>query len=113
LGWPEPQQNQGLAGIGVHVQRNIRQNSSVVGKYKYAPLLLGHAGRRLLRVLGRAAARHQADDSHNDRQHKQKVDQTPCNVKSPPKKPKNEQDRKNGPEHGNLLTAARITGREL
>lgn len=47
-----------------------------------------------------SSAGHEADDRHDDGKHQQQVNQAAGDVESPPKQPQDEQNRKNGPEHG-------------
>lgn len=51
-------------------------------------------------VLDRTTSADQIHDSNNDGQHQENVDQAPCNVKSPAKKPKNNENGENSPKHG-------------
>lgn len=47
-----------------------------------------------------SSASYQADDRHDDGKHQQQVNQAAGDVESPSKQPQDEQNRKNGPEHG-------------
>jgi hypothetical protein len=59
-------------------------------------------------ALDSSASANQIHDSYNDGQYQKNVDQASCNVKSPAKKPKNNENSKDGPKHGGTPAAERI-----
>ena len=59
-----------------------------------------------------ATARDQIDDQHNQGDHQQEVNQATRDVEAEAQQPHNQQDHKNGPEHGDPLLARNGAGRK-
>ncbi len=65
-------------------------------------MLLGHVVPRAAccNSSNGSSACHKADDRDDDGKYQQQVNQAAGDVEPPPKQPQDEQNRKNGPEHG-------------
>src|SRR5215813_12888740 len=68
-----------------------------------------NCGRAKAKRLDCPAARNQVDHRYNERNYEQQMDQTASNMKSPAKKPEDNEDRENCPKHRFPLIIKRRT----